>query len=92
LQKKKVKEEKHKKYEEARNNDTTPMDTDILEISIVGTSRHAQFGGIGLGICTPFKESEVPNLNKFTCYKAIGRIVQAKIRKFMVLINWVGCH
>jgi hypothetical protein len=38
LHRKGSEEEITKKYEEARNNDATPMDTDIPEISTTGAS------------------------------------------------------
>jgi hypothetical protein len=55
MDKEQVEEEQRKKYEESRNSETVPMDTDIPEISTVGANRHTQFSGLSLGLCTPFK-------------------------------------
>jgi hypothetical protein len=57
------------------------MDTDILEISTTSINGHAQFSGLGIGICTPLKTKKIPNIKKFTYDKAIGRIVQEKLKK-----------
>jgi hypothetical protein len=57
------------------------MDTDVPDISIVDASRHTQFNGLGLGLCTPFRPSEVPKINKFTLDKVLGRIVQEQVNK-----------
>jgi hypothetical protein len=70
---KEVEEEKHKKDEEERNNDASPMDTDIPKISTTSANGHTRFSGIDLGLCTPFKPSEVPNLKKFTYDKTTGK-------------------
>jgi hypothetical protein len=76
-----VEEEQHKKYEEAQNDDTSPMDTNIPEISTVATSGHTQLRGLILGIHTPFKPSKVENLKKFKYDKAMGRIVQQQVKQ-----------
>jgi hypothetical protein len=38
-----------KKDEEARNSQTVPMDTELLEIFTIGTSGQSQIGGLDLG-------------------------------------------
>jgi hypothetical protein len=45
---KETEEEQHKKDEEARNDDASLMDIDILEISTIGANGHTQFSGLGL--------------------------------------------
>jgi hypothetical protein len=79
-----VEEEQHKKDEEARNDDTSPMDTNIPEISTGATSGHTQLCGLILGIRTPFKPSKVANLKKFKYDKAMGRIVQQQVKQVSV--------
>jgi hypothetical protein len=81
---KKEVEEERKRDEEAQNNDTNPMDTNILEISTRGASNHNPFGGLGLGFCTPFRANEVSNLKKFTYDKVSGRIVEEQVKKVPV--------
>jgi hypothetical protein len=71
----KVAEEEWKKDVETRN-DAQLMDTDIPEISTTSVNRHTKFIELGLGLCTLFRPSEVPNLNKFTYNKLSGKIVQ----------------
>jgi hypothetical protein len=53
----------------------SPMDTDIPKVFTVGAISHNPFGGMDLEFCTPFKENEVPNLNKFTYDKVSCMIV-----------------
>jgi hypothetical protein len=60
------------------------MDTNIPEVFIAGANNHNPFSGMDLGFCAPFKENEVPNLNKFTYDKVSGRIVQEQVKKVSV--------
>jgi hypothetical protein len=82
-----AKEEHRKKDEESRNSEIVPMDIDIPEISIVDASGHAKFGGLILGLGTPFKPNDVPNLRKFVYDKASGNIVQEKEKKVSVIVG-----
>jgi hypothetical protein len=81
---KQLEEERQKKDIETRNDDAQVMDIDIPEISTIGASGHTPFNGLGLGLCTPFRPSEVPNLNKFTYDKVSGKIVQEQVKKVPV--------
>jgi hypothetical protein len=57
------------------------MDTNLPKIFTAGTSGQSQFGGMNLGFRPLFKEIEVPNLNKFTYDKGLGKIVQEQVKK-----------
>lgn len=63
------------------------MDIDIPEISIADANEHTKFSELGLGLCTPFRPSEVPNLKKFTYDKVLGKIVQEKVKKLQVTLG-----
>jgi len=56
---KEVEEEICKKYDDAWNNDASPMETGLLESSTDAPNSHPQLGGMELGLHTPYKPRKV---------------------------------
>jgi hypothetical protein len=69
--------------EEALNNDTAPMDTNIPKISTGSPNNHSSFFGLDLGLRTPYKPSKVENLNNFRYDKATSCIIQQEMSTMM---------
>jgi len=73
------KEEWWKRYEEALNNDTSPMDTNLPNSSMEVPNSQPQFGGMELGLCALYKPNKVVNLKTFKYDKTTCRIMQQHI-------------
>jgi hypothetical protein len=60
-------------------NDASPMDTDLSESSTKVPNNYLQFGGMELGLFTPYKPRKVVNLKKFKYDRTTRRIVKQHI-------------
>jgi hypothetical protein len=74
---KEAEEEKRNQDEDALNNNTSPMDTNILEtlVGVPVNGGHIPVGELGLGLHTPYKRNKVVNLKKLKFNKVTDRIV-----------------